>query len=161
MWMRAEGTVGFVAGDVPDWVKDWMSRRRPSGAGAKPDANEAKPKASIAASEVEATVAAFDPKAEARAAAARERNRVEREAAIRAGLDELDVWLSDQVERGVATFVAQKWPSMQADCAATGGRKGSRVGDSIGRYPWEALFAAGGNAFDGCRRRAGPDLSAG
>jgi hypothetical protein len=107
MWMRAEGTVEFVVGDVPDWVRDWMSRRRHSGAGAKPDENEAKPKVSIATSEVETNAAAPDPKAEARAAAARERNRQEREAAIRSGLDELDVWLSDQVERGIATFVAQ------------------------------------------------------
>ena len=56
---------------------------------------------------VEADQIASDPKAEARAAAARERNRREREAAILAGLDELDIWLSDQVERGVAALVAQ------------------------------------------------------
>jgi hypothetical protein len=61
----------------------------------------------MANSEAEADETVSDPKAEARAAAARERNRREREAAILAGLDELDTWLSDQVERGVAGLVAQ------------------------------------------------------
>jgi hypothetical protein len=106
MWMRAEGKFAFVTAEVPDWVKDWVSRRR--GPGAKPAAegDAAKSKVSIAAA-AEATVAESDPKAEARATAARERNRKEREAAILAGLDELDVWLSDQVERGMAAFVGQ------------------------------------------------------
>lgn len=48
-----------------------------------------------------------DPKAEARAAAARERNRQEREASILNGLDDLDAWISDQVDRGLAGFAAQ------------------------------------------------------
>src|SRR6202030_3399361 len=50
--------------------------------------------------------AASDPKAEARAAAQQERNRQAREGSVLAGLDELDLWLSDQLERGVAAFVA-------------------------------------------------------
>jgi hypothetical protein len=108
MWMRAEGKVGFAAAELPEWVKDWVSRRRGPGAAATPDAKEAKPKASMSKSEAEAGEGETesDPKAEARAAAARERNRREREAAILAGLDELDIWLSDQVERGVAGLVA-------------------------------------------------------
>jgi len=48
-----------------------------------------------------------DPRTEQRAAAARERNRLEREAAVLAGLDDLDVWLSDQVQHGMANFVSQ------------------------------------------------------
>jgi hypothetical protein len=107
MWMRAEGKVGFAAAEVPEWVRDWVSRRRGPGAGAALEAKEARPKASMANSMVEADEIASDPKAEARAAAARERNRREREAAILAGLEELDIWLSDQVERGVAALVAQ------------------------------------------------------
>jgi hypothetical protein len=54
-----------------------------------------------AQAEVEAVA---DPKAEARAAAARERNRQDREASILKGLDDLDIWLSDQAERGLAVF---------------------------------------------------------
>ena len=101
MWLRADGRMSFARGAAPDWVRDWLSRRRgPSEASASP----AVPKASISAvAEVEA---APDPKTEARAAAARERNRAEREASILVGLDDLDTWLQDQVDGGLAGFAA-------------------------------------------------------
>jgi hypothetical protein len=84
---------------------DWLSRRRgPSQASTATDAD---PKASIAVAASDSEEAAIaDPKAEARAAAQRERNRRDREAAILAGLDEFDLWLSDQLETGIAAFVA-------------------------------------------------------
>ncbi|ESQ77692.1 hypothetical protein ABAC402_00760 [Asticcacaulis sp. AC402] len=101
MWLRADAKATFTAGTPPDWVKDWLGRRRgPSGAAPATD----KPKASIAA--VTETEDAPDPKSEARAAAARERNRQDREAAIAGGLDELDLWLNDQVEAGLTAFAA-------------------------------------------------------
>jgi hypothetical protein len=105
MWVRAEGKLTFVTGTPPQWVNDWLSRRRgPSPA--TPTAG-AGPRASfgdgISGGE---GVAASDPKAEARAVAQRGRKRQEREATILAGLDELDLWLSDQLERGIAFFVA-------------------------------------------------------
>ena len=107
MWLRAEGKVPFAVGPVPEWVKDWLGRRRGTGPAPPSSAEaDARPRPSIQLAVVEEEAAA-DPKAEARAAAARERNRVEREASIRSGLDDLDVWLADQVHRGIATFVAQ------------------------------------------------------
>jgi hypothetical protein len=73
------------------------------------DEDKEGPKArpSIRLTETPEAKADADPKAEQRAAAARERNRLEREAAVTAGLDELDVWLADQMAHGVANFVAQ------------------------------------------------------
>lgn len=104
MWMRAEGKVPFTTGTPPGWVAEWLSRRRGPNTGAAPAAD--KPKASIdATTEPEET--AIDPKAEARAVAARERNRTEREASIANGLDELDIWLSDQIDAGLAAFPAK------------------------------------------------------
>ncbi len=106
MWMRAEGKVAFAPAPVPEWVKDWLGRRRGPGSGAAAVEDDGKPKPSILLAQAEEEALA-DPRAEARAAAARERNRVEREASILAGLDDLDVWLRDQVDRGMAAFVAQ------------------------------------------------------
>jgi hypothetical protein len=109
MWLRAAGKVAFASGTAPEWVKDWQSRRRGPGA---PEEKEGKPKASIQATEAAEQAAnpvadpAAEAKAEARAAAARERNRLDREASIQGGLEELDVWLSDQLERGLAGFAA-------------------------------------------------------
>jgi hypothetical protein len=117
MWMRAEGR-DVATQTPPDWVNDWLARRRGPGArSGATDKAEAKPKASIAtALEPEPEAAAVDPKAQARAAAQRERNRAEREAAILAGMEELDLWILDQLERGLAGFqsVAREQCSLAA-----------------------------------------------
>ena len=84
------------------------SRRRGlSSASAKPK-GEAKPKSkpSIRLAESNETEADADARTEERAAAARERNRLDRDAAVLAVLVVLDLWLSDQVEHGMANFVA-------------------------------------------------------
>src|SRR5215467_7010226 len=109
MWMRADKSSAFVSAPVPEWVKDWLSRRRGSSSAAAKNEDEAqpKPRPSIRLTEIPEAAATADPKSEQRAAAARERNRVEREAAVLAGLDDLDTWLSDQVQHGMANFVAQ------------------------------------------------------
>jgi SWIM zinc finger len=109
MWMRANRSAAFVAATVPDWVKDWLSRRRGTSNSASKTDDEAKSKVkpSIRFSEIPEAGAEADPKLEQRAAAARERNRLEREAAVLAGLEDLDTWLSDQVQHGMANFIAQ------------------------------------------------------
>jgi len=109
MWMRADRPAAFASASVPDWVKDWLSRRRGTSNSASKTDDEAKPQTrpSIRLTEIPEAGADTDPKAEQRAAAARERNRLEREAAVLAGLEDLDTWLSDQVQQGMANFIAQ------------------------------------------------------
>lgn len=102
MWFRAEGKQTFTQASLPDWAQEWLNRRR-SPSAAKPEAELGKAKASISSTVVEEQV---DPKAEARAAQARERNQKEREIAMLAGLDDLDTWISDQLERGLVNFPA-------------------------------------------------------
>ena len=105
MWMRAQNQP-FAAAQRPDWVADWISRRRPGVAAAArpaPAGEAGATKASLAEAPIEPEAPA-DPKAEARAAAQRERLRTEREASILSGLDELDRWLADQLDRGLAAF---------------------------------------------------------
>lgn len=105
MWLRADGKLSFAPAQVPTWVSDWVSRRR--GPSSVSSQTEITPKASILATTSPAPEDQPDPKAEARADAARERNRIDREASIMAGLDDLDLWISDQLERGLAGFAAQ------------------------------------------------------
>ena len=105
MWMRAEGKTAFVHAAVPDWMKDWLSRRR--GAGKEERDTSTKARASIHLAELAEAPPRPDPQAEARSAAARERSRIEREAAVLAGLEQLDTWLADQVERGMVSFISQ------------------------------------------------------
>jgi hypothetical protein len=107
MWMRAEGNTPVATETPPEWVQDWLKRRRTDGAADDSEyggRTSGGPK-SIALTAME-TVAEADPKAEARAAAARDRTRKDREEAIAAGLDDMDQWLADQVETGFAGFAA-------------------------------------------------------
>ena len=108
MWMRAERSAAFAPATVPDWVKDWRSRRRETSTAASRTEGEPQPKfrPSIRLTEIPDAGTIADPKAEQRAAAARERNRLEREAAVLAGLEDLDTWLTDQVQHGMANFLA-------------------------------------------------------
>lgn len=94
----------FVPGDAPDWVSDWLSRRRPAAAGKpKEAAAEGAPRPTLDAV-TEAPPAPRDEKAEARAAAQRERLKAQREDSVRLGLDELDRWIADQLDAGLASF---------------------------------------------------------
>lgn len=105
MWMRADGAVPFKTEAPPAWVGDWLARRRPGVTAPKKAAADGDRDTSIAKAAATALVTE-DPKAAARAAAQRERNKAEREASIRAGLDELDTWIADALQGGLASFAA-------------------------------------------------------
>ena len=109
-----KGKIPFQPATTPEWVQDWLRRRRTgSGAGTNSEKEEAfQPKSLAQASSQQ--VEEVDPKAEARAAAARDRARREREDAILAGLDDLDTWLIDQVEAGLAGFASHAGKSCRS-----------------------------------------------
>src|SRR5262245_41865083 len=66
MWMRAEKSAAFAPATVPDWVKDWLSRRRGTSTPASKAEDDAQPRSrpSIRLTEIPETVARADPKAE-------------------------------------------------------------------------------------------------
>jgi hypothetical protein len=105
MWLRADGAAEFAPGTPPQWVGDWLGRRRgpsaptPAGAG---EAARASP--SIAALVDEDASQAPDPEAAARSEAQRERNRQRREALVAQGIAATEQWLADQLDRGIAGF---------------------------------------------------------
>lgn len=105
MWMFAEGPGDFVSGDVPDWVSEWVGRRKKTG-----DASRAKPSAgagkSVATAQTAEPEKEVDPKAEARKAAAAQKRAAETEKSIAAGLDELDQWIGDQLRLGLGAFLS-------------------------------------------------------
>ena len=103
MWMRAEGKISFQSAQTPEWVQDWVRRRRSSGGRAAGEEEGAPERKSLSQATTQQTEE-VDPKAEARAAVSRERSRREREDAVLAGLDDLDQWLVDQVDAGLAGF---------------------------------------------------------
>ena len=105
MWLRADGLAPFAPGSPPQWVNDWLGRRRGPAAAAKPaDAGDARPQASIAALADESAAEEADPQAAERAEAQRARNRTKREALVAEGIAALAQWIADQLERGLAGF---------------------------------------------------------
>ena len=110
MWMHCEKPERFEPGASPDWVQDWLSRRRPKANGPPSQADKAevgrrKAAASMTVALQETDEAKpADPKAIARAEAQRQRLKEDREATVLAGLDELDRWILDQLNLGLAAF---------------------------------------------------------
>lgn len=105
LWLACEAMDRFAAAETPSWVGEWMSRRRPKKAGGEGEANAA-PGAGPSFAQAEAAIAAkpADPKAAERAEAQRIRLREEREAGIAAGLEDLDRWVLDRLDEGLANF---------------------------------------------------------
>ena len=104
-WLRADGKAEFARAARPQWVEDWIGQRRGAG-GVKSGAGatDEPARASVAAAAAAAVEAPDDPAAQARARAQRERLQAARKESILAGLDELDQWILDQIERGLAAF---------------------------------------------------------
>lgn len=102
-WWRADEIDAFSEAKTPDWVNEWLGLRRP--VAERTDT----PAVNIAAVVIDVAEPASDPEAEAKklakARAQRARNRMARETSIHAGLDELDTWIADQLERGLGAFM--------------------------------------------------------
>jgi SWIM zinc finger len=116
MWMYCDKPERFEQVPSPDWVQDWLSRRRPKSApkSRAEFADAPKPGASIAAALDEALDEKLaDQKALARAEAQRQRLREEREASVLAGLDDLDRWIADQLNLGLAGFAQRAAQSVK------------------------------------------------
>ncbi len=105
MWMFAESAGEFEPASVPDWVSDWVGRRRKSGGGAAPAAKAGAEPKSLAKAVREEPAAKADPKAEARRKAAAEKRAKETLQSVASGLDELEQWVLDQLGQGLQSFV--------------------------------------------------------
>jgi SWIM zinc finger len=104
LWMRADNSLAFAPGETPDWVSEWLGRRRKTGGAVAPASMSTVAKDMNAAIVVEAD-APEDPKAMARRAAAAEKRAAETEQAIYDAVDALEGWIGDQLRLGLASFI--------------------------------------------------------
>jgi hypothetical protein len=102
MWMHSQDPGAFQLAETPEWVLDWMSRRRRGAATPAARSGEAK---SLAAATAAEPAAEADPQAEARRAAAAARRAVDTRALVLAGLDDLELWIADQLRTGLSAFI--------------------------------------------------------
>lgn len=105
MWISATAPEAFAPAESPEWVNDWLGRRR---TGAAQPTVAAAPAAAKNIDEAQAPAAAAEPEdpaaAERREAAQRKRT-ADTRASIEAGLGELDQWIADQLRLGLSGFV--------------------------------------------------------
>ena len=101
MWMFVEDGAVFQAGDIPDWVKDWIARRR-KGASQPTASGEGK---SLEAAHQSLAESAPDPDAEARRKAASQKRAEDTRRSVHAATEDLDVWIADQLRTGLTGFL--------------------------------------------------------
>jgi hypothetical protein len=96
----------FTEAEPPDWVRDWLARRRKTSSAVARPAAEAgpAPEPTATTEDSKPAEAAAPPPDPAKLEAQRKRQRDAREAKIADGLDELDQWLKDQLKAGLGDF---------------------------------------------------------
>lgn len=95
----------FTQSEPPDWVRDWLARRRkPTSAAPRPSAETGPAPEAATLTEAARPTEATPPTDPAKLEAQRKRQREAREAKIADGLDELDQWLKDQLKAGLGDF---------------------------------------------------------
>lgn len=95
----------FSVADTPEWITEWLGRRRKSATGnTKPSDDTALVKSLAAARDHEDT-APPDPKAEARNKAAKIKRAEATRQSISDGLQELEGWISDQLRTGLTNLL--------------------------------------------------------
>lgn len=105
MWMYVDEPAAFQQAAVPDWVQDWMGRRRKGSAPGPAAATGTASKSMENAQAAPVATKPSDPEIEARRRVAAERRALEKQASVAAGLDELETWIGDQLRAGMISFV--------------------------------------------------------
>jgi hypothetical protein len=148
LWIKAEAVLPFAPAETPDWVTDWLGRRR-GGAAPKPAAGAA-PK-DIGAAGIAQPDAALpeDPKAVARREAAAAKRAEETQRAILDALDALEQWIGDQLRAGLAAFI----DDATARCRRIGARlvdgKAAALAGRIDELPARLLALPAGDRVRG------------
>ncbi len=107
MWIKADAADRFATGAIPEWVTEWLGRRR-KGAVATPKTTGG---ASASLAESTANVETeIDPEAEAKKAAAAEKRAAKTTETAIAATEELEAWIADQLRLGLNSFLSDLHP---------------------------------------------------
>lgn len=110
MWIYNGNSSSFAPSEPPEWVMEWLSRRRrPAAVSAAEETLPAKPAKDIQAAETEANAALADISADAEALAKKAEQKQQRaiqtelstQQAVQDGLAELELWIRDQLRTGL------------------------------------------------------------
>ncbi len=150
MWMYAETPTDFGPGTVPEWIADWLGRRRKSGGGAAAKAdkssNDGKSLSLARAAEAEKP---DDPKTIVRREAAQKKRAQETEAAIHGAMDDLETWITDQLRTGLGALLNDLPVRCRAIAARMVDGKAGALAGRIDEIPGRVLALPGEERLDG------------
>ncbi|MEL6234152.1 MAG: SWIM zinc finger family protein [Pseudomonadota bacterium] len=146
MWMFVDAPEEFAPGDVPEWVRDWLGRRRnPASPPAASGTSEGKSLAAATRAEPESPA---DPKADARKKAAAEKRALETEAALRGAVAELEQWVADQLRTGLSGLMDELTDRCRAIAARMVDGKAQALASRLDELPARLLPLAGAARLD-------------
>ncbi|MCL1922576.1 MAG: SWIM zinc finger family protein [Propionibacteriaceae bacterium] len=134
MLIVANDTGDFTEAEVPQWVKDWMGRRRTA---KKPEENT-----SSSASLAEVTTDEPSPRTQQnqqRRDAAKLKRISDKKEGIAEGLDELDQWISDQLSLGILKFLKVIEENCRSIAARLVDKKATALASRIDEMPARIL----------------------
>ncbi|MGF1468091.1 MAG: SWIM zinc finger family protein [Sandaracinaceae bacterium] len=137
LWIRAEGGgATFPEGPVPDWVGEWVARRR-RGRARPPGGGGGEAKSLVSAeAQVEARP---DPETEARRAEARRKREAATRAQLLDGLLDLDQWMADQLRLGLSGALAELSPRCRQIAARLMDAKAAALASRLDELPARVL----------------------
>ncbi len=146
MWMYADNPGDFGPGTTPDWVSDWLGRRRKTSATTKPEGStKGKSLTTAQMSELEKPK---DPKAEARAKASAEKRAAETEATLLGAMDDLETWIDDQLRTGLSGLMGDLGPRCRAIAARMVDGKAAALAGRLDELPPELMALPGEERLD-------------
>jgi hypothetical protein len=150
MWMFVEDEAAFKAGEIPDWVTDWMGRRRKGSAPAK--TGEAK---SLDAARAAESEAAPDPETDARRKAASEKRAKETRRSVLAATEDLEMWIADQLRTGLTAFLADLAGRCRRIAARLVDAKAGALASRLDELPSRLLILPGEERIDAAIQELG------
>ncbi len=137
MWMYVENPGPFADGEVPQWVTDWLGRRKSpeSTSQSNPRAKKSSAGKSLVSAQLAEIEKPVDPQAEARLKAAAEKRALATQQSISAGLDELQQWIGDQLRSGLANLLNEGSASCRTIAARLVDAKAQAMASRLDELP--------------------------
>ena len=146
LWLRAETIIAFPAVETPEWVSEWLGRRRSGSTAPKPAAAVEK---DLQVARIAEPEPAEDAKAVARRQAATAKRTEDTGRAILDALDALEQWVGDQLRLGLAGFI----DDVTARCRRIGARlvdgKAAALAGHVDELPARLLALPAGDRMRG------------
>ena len=146
MWMFLDDASRFGAGDVPEWVSEWLGRRR-RGAAPAAKSGSAGDK-SLAAAAREDAAQAPDPRTEARRKSAAEKRSAETRALLLKAVDDVEGWIGDQLRTGLGPFLDDATARCRAIAARMVDGRAAALASRIDEIPSRLMPLSGEERLD-------------